>query len=396
MPGPLEGVRVVDLSRVLAGPYCTMMLGDLGADVVKIEQPGSGDDTRAWGPPWADGQSTYYVAVNRNKRSVTLNLKSGQARDLLYKLVAQSDVLVENFKVGALEALELGYERLRQLNAGLVYCSITAFGPDGPYASWPGYDIVAQGMGGIMSITGQPDGEPTKVGVAIADLTTGMFACIAILSALRHRERTGEGQHVDLSLLESVVAWLANAGSAYLAAGALLPRSGNSHPTIVPYRLFQARDKWFILAVGNDFQYRALCKVLERPDLADDDRFRTNPDRLKNRQPLEAALSDIFASRDAASWMAALLAAGVPAGPVNTIADVFADPQVLARQMLIELEHPTVGTLRQAGFPFKFSETPAEARRHPPLLGEHTEEVLREVLDLAPAEIGRLRESGAI
>ena len=396
MPGPLEGLRVVDLSRILAGPYCTMMLGDMGAEVIKVEQPGSGDDTRTWGPPWVGDQSAYYLAINRNKRSLTLNLKHERARELLEQLVARSDVLIENFKAGGLAAMGLGYERLRQVNPRLVHCSITGYGPDGPYSSRPGYDFIAQGMGGIMSVTGEPDGQPMKVGVAIADLTTGMFACSSILAALRHRDRTGQGQHLDVSLLESVVAWLINVGSAYLLAGVELPRYGNAHPNIVPYRLFKARDKWFIVATGNDRQYYALCEVIGRPDLAEDTRFRFNPDRVANREALEAILADVFATRDAEDWTQALLAAGVPSGPVNSVADVFADPQVLARQMLIELRHPTLGTLKQAGFPYNFSATPAEPRRHPPLLGEHTDEVLRDLLGLGPEQIAHLRGEGAI
>ena len=396
MPGPLEGLRVVDLSRILAGPYCTMMLGDMGAEVIKVEQPGSGDDTRTWGPPWVGDQSAYYLAINRNKRSLTLNLKHERARELLEQLVARSDVLIENFKAGGLAAMGLGYERLRQVNPRLVHCSITGYGPDGPYSSRPGYDFIAQGMGGIMSVTGEPDGQPMKVGVAIADLTTGMFACSSILAALRHRDRTGQGQHLDVSLLESVVAWLINVGSAYLLAGVELPRYGNAHPNIVPYRLFKARDKWFIVATGNDRQYYALCEVIGRPDLAEDTRFRFNPDRVANREALEAVLADIFATRDAEDWTQALLAAGVPSGPVNSVADVFADPQVLARQMLIELRHPTLGTLKQAGFPYNFSATPAEPRRHPPLLGEHTDEVLSELLGLGPEQLAHLRGEGAI
>ena len=396
MPGPLEGLRVVDLSRILAGPYCTMMLGDMGAEVIKVEQPGSGDDTRTWGPPWVGDQSAYYLAINRNKCSLTLNLKHERARELLEQLVARSDVLIENFKAGGLAAMGLGYERLRQVNPRLVHCSITGYGPDGPYSSRPGYDFIAQGMGGIMSVTGEPDGQPMKVGVAIADLTTGMFACSSILAALRHRDRTGQGQHLDVSLLESVVAWLINVGSAYLLAGVELPRYGNAHPNIVPYRLFKARDKWFIVATGNDRQYYALCEVIGRPDLAEDTRFRFNPDRVANREALEAILADVFATRDAEDWTQALLAAGVPSGPVNSVADVFADPQVLARQMLIELRHPTLGTLKQAGFPYNFSTTPAEPRRHPPLLGEHTDEVLRDLLGLGPEQIAHLRGEGAI
>jgi formyl-CoA transferase len=396
MAGPLLGIRVVDLSRVLAGPFCTMLLGDLGADVIKIEQPAGGDDTRAWGPPWAAGQSAYYLAINRSKRSLTLNLKHEQGRDLLLRLVEQADVVIENFKVGDLDKMGLGYEHLREVNPRLVHCSISGFGPDGPYASRPGYDFIAQGMGGLMSITGEQDGEPQKVGVAVTDVATGLFACVAILAALRHRDQTGEGQHVDVSLLESVVALLVNVSSSYLLTGKTPGRYGNAHPNVVPYRLFQASDRGLIVAAGNDRQFSALCNVVGRPDLAEDPRFRTNADRIANRELLEPILSEIFATRPADYWTDALLAVGVPTGPVNSVADVFSDPQVLARQMLIELEHPTIGTLRQAGSPFKLSKTPAAPRRHPPLLGEQTDEILRELLSLEPVEIARLRTEGAI
>ena len=396
MPGALQGVRVLDLSRILAGPFCTMMLGDMGAEVVKIEQPGSGDDTRTWGPPYVGSESAYYLAINRNKRSVTIDLKTEPGRKLLHQLVERSDVLIENFKTGGLARMGLGYAQLREINPRLVHCSITGYGPDGPYAERPGYDFIAQGMGGVMSLTGEPDGQPMKFGIAIADLSTGMFACISILAALHDRENTGLGQHIDVSLLESVVSLLINYGSAYLLAGEVLPRFGNAHPNIVPYRLFKARDKWFIVAVGNDRQYYALCDVVGRPDLAIDERFHYNPDRVANRELLEGMLSELFATRPAEAWTAALLAAGVPSGSVNELPDVFADPQVLARDMLIEVEHPSLGTLKQTGFPFKFSRTRAEARRHPPLLGEHTDEVLRSVLGYRQAEIERLRGEGVI
>jgi formyl-CoA transferase len=396
MAGPLAGIRVVDLSRILAGPFCTMLLGDLGAEVIKIEPPGVGDDTRTWGPPWAEGQSAYYLAINRSKRSLTLNLKHEQGRALLLRLVEQADVVIENFKVGDLDRMGLGYQQLREINPKLVHCSISGFGPDGPYASRPGYDFIAQGMGGLMSITGEHEGQPQKVGVAVADLATGLFACVGIQAALRHRDLTGEGQHVDVSLLESVVALLVNVGSAYLLTGQTPGRHGNAHPNIVPYRLYQASDRWFIVATGNDRQYGAVCRVIGRPELAEDARFLRNADRVANRELLETMLSEAFASRDADYWTEALLAAGVPAGPVNSVADVFSDPQVLARQMLVELEHPTIGTLRQAGTPIKLSKSPAAPQSHPPLLGEQTETILRELLSLDDEEIDRLRSEGAI
>jgi crotonobetainyl-CoA:carnitine CoA-transferase CaiB-like acyl-CoA transferase len=396
MPGPLHGVTVVDLSRILAGPYCTMMLGDMGAEIIKIEQPGSGDDTRTWGPPWAGGESAYYLAINRNKRSLTLNLKRARARELLLRLVARADVVIDNFKVGGLDQLGLGWETLRAANPRLVHCSISGYGPDGPYAERPGYDFIAQAMGGLMSVTGEPDGPPLKLGVAAADMTTGMFACIAILAALHHRDETGEGQHLDVSLLESIVAWLANIGSSYLVAGVEGRRFGNAHPNVVPYRLFEASDKWFVVACGNDRQFAALSKIVQRPELAEDSRFTTNAGRVTNRELLEPLLVSIFTSRPAQSWIDGLLAAGVPAGPVNSVSEVFEDPQVLARQMLIELDHPTIGRLRQTGFPFKFSATPAEARLAPPLLGQHTDELLNELFGLSAEEIAALRAAGSV
>ena len=396
MAGALAGIRVIDMSRILAGPFCTMMLGDLGAEIIKIEQPGTGDDTRTWGPPFIGGQAGYYLAINRNKRSVTLNLKDERARRLLLRLVEGADVLIENFKVGGLAAMGLGYERLRQVNPRLVHCSISGFGPDGPYAQRPGYDFVAQAMGGVMSITGEPDGQPMKFGVAISDLTTGMYSCIAILAALRHRDQTGQGQHIDTSLIESTTTLLINFASTYLLTGQMLPRLGNAHPNIVPYRLFKASDKWFIVAVGNDRQFEALCGVIERPELAQDPRYRQNKDRVAHRDEVESLLTDIFAGREAAYWTQRLLEVGVPSGAVNSVADVFDDPQVLVRQMLLEMPHPTIGTLKTAGFPFKLSETPAMARRHPPLLGEHTEEVLRDLLGLDGRQIEELRSSGVV
>jgi formyl-CoA transferase len=396
MPGPLQGVTVVDLSRILAGPYCTMMLGDMGAEIIKIEQPGSGDDTRTWGPPWAGGESAYYLAINRNKRSLTLNLKSARARELLLRLVARADVVIDNFKVGGLDQLGLGWETLHAANPRLVHCSISGYGPDGPYAERPGYDFIAQAMGGLMSVTGEPDRPPLKLGVAAADLTTGMFACIAILAALHHRDETGEGQHLDVSLLESIVAWLANIGSSYLVAGMEGRRFGNAHPNVVPYRLFEASDKWFVVACGNDRQFAALSRIVQCPELAEDERFTTNAGRVTNREVLEPLLVSIFTSQPAQSWIDRLLAAGVPAGPVNSVSEVFEDPQVLARQMLIELEHPTIGRLKQSGFPFKFSATPAEARLAPPLLGQHTDELLDELFGLSAEEIAVLRATGTV
>ena len=396
MSGPLSDLRVVDLTRVLAGPYLAMMLGDMGAEVIKIEQPGSGDDTRRWGPPYINGESTYYLAVNRNKRSVTLDLKHPRGRELLLHLVKDADVLLENFKVGTMERLELGYEGcLRRLNPRLIYCSITGYGRDGPYAERPGYDYMGQAMGGMMSVTGEPDGEPMKYGVAISDLTTAMTGCSAVLAALHRRHREGEGQRVDLSLLETVVGWLIHLATDYFATGEPPKRVGNAHPSIVPYQVFRARDKHFAFGALNDRQFRALTRLLGHPEWADDPRFATNSDRVKHRDLVEKLLQEVLCQRTAAEWVDAMLAVGVPAGPVNTIDEVFRDPQVLARDMLAEVPHPALGTVRMAGIPYKFGDTAASVRRHPPLLGEHTDEVLGG-LGVSPEELAELRQQGAI
>lgn len=396
MPGPLEGIRVLDLSRVLAGPFCTMILGDLGADVIKVEQPGSGDDTRQWGPPWAGGESAYYLCVNRNKRSLTLNLKHERGREILVELARDCDVVVENFRVGMLDRLGIGYQALSASYPQLIWCSITGYGLDGPYAERAGYDFVAQGEGGLMSITGEPDGEPMKVGVAIVDLFTGLYAATAILAALHARALTGRGQLIDVALLPATVAMLANVGSNYLISGQVPKRYGNAHPNIVPYQTFRARDGWITVAVGNDRQFRLLCRILGKEELADDPRFATNPQRVAHRDELIPLLQGVFETRDADDWLAAMIEAGIPCGPINTLDRVFSHPQVLHRGMVVELPHPTAGLVRLTGPPFILSETPAAVRSHPPLLGEHTEEILRDRLGLSAEEIARLREEGVI
>ena len=393
---PLTGFRILDLSRILAGPYCTMVLADLGAEVIKVERPGTGDDTRAWGPPFAAGESAYYLCANRNKKSVTVNLKAPDGQEIIRRLACVSDVLVENFKAGELAQLGLGYDRLRELNPELIYCSITGYGQTGPDRDLPGYDFIIQGRGGVMSLTGEPEGEPMKVGVAIADITTGLFAANAIQAALLARTRTGQGQAIDIALLDAQVAWLANVASNYLVSEQRPGRFGNAHPTIVPYQTFRALDGFFCLAVGNDGQWQRLCQVLGRPDLATDHRFATNPMRVQHREVLIPVLQECFETQEIGCWLRALAAAGIPCGPVQTIDQVFADPQVLARNMLWTVPHPTAGEVRLTGSPLNLSETPVRCQTHPPLLGEHTEQVLTSLLGYVPEDVVRLRAAGAI
>jgi formyl-CoA transferase len=376
MSSPLDGIRVLDLSRHLAGPYCAMMLGDLGAEVIKVERPGAGDETRQWGPPFIGGESAYYLCCNRNKKSITLNLKDPADAEKCRQLAARSDVLIENFRVGGLDEMGLGYDTLKPLNPRLIFCSITGFGQTGPYRDRLGYDFVIQAMGGLMSITGEPDRPPMKVGVALVDVSAAMFACIGILAALQARERTGEGQRVDVSLFDSQVAWLANVGSNYLCSGVVPQRWGNAHASIVPYQAFATADDYIVIAVGNDGQWQRLCKVLGKPEWKTDPRFATNPQRVAHRNTLVPLIEEILLRKPAAEWLTALEAHDVPAAPVNTIDKVFADPQVLAREMLIEMPHPTAGVVRMAGTPIKLSATPAQMKLPPPLLGEHNEEVL--------------------
>jgi crotonobetainyl-CoA:carnitine CoA-transferase CaiB-like acyl-CoA transferase len=398
--GTLTGIRVLDLSRILAGPTCTQVLGDLGADIIKVERPGEGDDTRKWGPPFvrdATGRDTtesaYYLSTNRNKRSIAIDIASPKGQHLVRQLADRADVLIENHKVGSLARFGLGYAQLRESHPRLVYCSITGFGQDGPYAERTGYDFLAQGMGGIMSLTGAPDGEPMKVGVGITDVMTGMYAAIAILAALRHRDATGRGQHVDLALLDTQVAWLINAGQSYLTSGEPPPRLGNGHPNIVPYEVFPASDGYFILTVGNDAQFRRLCECAEVAELADDARFATNASRVRNRHILVPMLKEVTARRPVAEWVEVLERLRVPCGPVNRIDQVFADPQVKHRGMRVTVEYPgsAAGTVDLIGSPIHLSEAPVRYRRPPPRLGQHTDEVLREVLGIDEREIRSLR-----
>lgn len=387
----LDGMRVLDLSRVLAGPYCTMMLGDLGAEVLKVEAPGLGDDTRGWGPPFAPGgESAYFLCVNRNKRSLTLNLKSEQGIAILRELVRKSDVLVENFRVDTLENWGLNYDELQRLRPGLIYCTITGYGYTGPYRHLPGYDFIIQAQGGVMSITGPADGEPYKVGVAIADITAGLYACNAILAALFARQRSGRGQRIDISLLDSQIAWLANVGSSYLISGEKPVRYGNAHPNIVPYQTFQASDGYFALGIGNDGQWRQFCIKAGKPEWAYDSRFTTNACRVDNREVLVPLLEDLFCQQAIAYWLSMLESVGVPCGPINTIDQLLEDPQVQARRMVIQVPHPTAGTVRLLASPLNIPTAPVQVRLPPPLLGEHTAQVLHELLGYDQSTLSEL------
>jgi crotonobetainyl-CoA:carnitine CoA-transferase CaiB-like acyl-CoA transferase len=405
-PAPLTGIRVLDLTRVLAGPWCTQNLADLGAEVIKIERPGSGDDTRGWGPPYlkdADGNDTteaaYYLSANRNKLSVALDIASPRGAELVRELATQSDILVENFKVGGLRKYGLDYESLSKVNPRLIYCSITGFGQTGPYATRPGYDFMIQGMGGLMSITGErddaPGGGPQKAGVAVADLMTGMYSAVGILSALFERERSGLGQHLDMALLDCQVAMMANQNLNYMTSGEAPRRAGNAHQNLVPYQVFAVNDGHMIVAVGNDSQFRAYCRVIGLPELADDPRFATNPGRVVNREALVPILVERMAQGARDHWLAELERAGVPAGPINTLDQVYEDPQVQFRQMRRELPHPAAGVVPIAASPLRFSGSPVEYRRAPPMLGEHTEQVLRERLGLSDADIQALAAGAA-
>jgi len=389
---PLAGLTVLDFSRVLAGPYCTMQLGDLGARVIKIEQPGRGDDTREWGPPFVGTESAYFLSVNRNKESLALDLKHPHARRVVDALVARADVVVENFRPGTMERLGLGFERVHAQNPRAVYCSISGFGQTGPRRLEAGYDAMMQAEGGLMSITGAAGGPPFRLGVAIADIATGMFAVQGVLAALLARERAG-GQRVDIAMLDAVTALLTYQASSVFATGATPVRMGNRHPSIAPYDTFAAADGEFVLAVGNDDQFRRVCDVLGRPALAADERFRTNQDRVRHGDPLREALAPLLAAWTRADLLRALTAAGVPNGAVRTVTEALADPQVASREMIVPLEHVTAGPIRVLGTPLKLSETPASVRTPPPTLGEHTLQILREDVGLNDAEIRELMHS---
>lgn len=379
MSGALQGIKVLDLTRVLAGPYCTMILGDLGAEVIKVEAPGGSDDTRAWGPPSIGGESAYYLCANRNKRAITLDLKSSKGQEVLKKLIAQSDVIIQNFKTGTLDKWGLGYEELKRINPKIILCSITGFGLNGPYKDIPGYDYIIQAMGGLMSITGSEDSGPMKVGVAIADIITGLYAAIGILSAIHERTDSGEGQSLDISLFDAQISALANVASNYLISGLIPKRLGNQHPNIVPYQTFPTSDGEMVIAVGNDRQFKKLCSVLDLDHLGEDERFSTNPKRVENKDELVKNLSEITSKKAANEWLTLFSQQGIPSGPINNMKQLFEDPQVKAREMVVELEHPTAGSIPFVGSPLKLSRTPVEMKRHPPLAGEHNIEVLLEI-----------------
>jgi crotonobetainyl-CoA:carnitine CoA-transferase CaiB-like acyl-CoA transferase len=411
-PNSLSGIRVLDLSRVLAGPWCTQTLADLGADVIKIERPETGDDTRTWGPPFlknAQGQDTpeaaYYLGTNRNKRSVTCDIAQPAGQALIRELAAHCDVFVENFKVGDMARYGLDYASIQAINPRIVYCSVTGFGQTGPYADRAGYDYAIQGMGGLMSVTGERDdlgGGPQKVGVAVADLMTGMYATVGILAALRHAEKTGLGQQVDMALLDTQVAMLANLGANYLVSGNVPGRMGNAHQNIVPYQVFEVAPAgdgskdYVIIAVGNDAQFRKYCGVANRPDLGTNPQFALNSDRVKNRAQLVPMLEAVMRTRRKADWLAALEAAKVPCGAINNLAEVFADPHIASRNMVTHWQHPHQSDLRLVSSPIKLSATPVRTDRPPPLLGQHTDEVLRTVLNYPDAKLSELKDKKAI
>ncbi len=396
--GPLKGLRVFDLTRVLAGPTCVQMLGDMGADVIKIERPGAGDDTRAFAPPYQPNtkESAYFTGVNRNKKSVTLDIAQKEGQEIALKLIAECDILVENFKVGALAKYGLGYEQLHAKFPKLIYCSITGFGQTGPYAPRPGYDSLIQGMGGVMALTGEPDGLPQKVGVPVADVFAGLYGCIGILAALHHRTLTGQGQQIDIGMLDTHVAWLVNQGMNYLATGEDQPRLGNQHPNIVPYQVFPTADGHMVLSVGNDPTFKRFCEAFGLEHLLKDERFITNAARVANRQLVTDTLTPTMQSHPTDWWIDKLEALKIGCGPINKLSQVFADPHVIARGMVLEMAHATGQMMKLIANPVKLSETPPDYRLPPPVLGQHTDAVLGEKLGLGAEELKALREKGVI
>jgi formyl-CoA transferase len=407
MPGPLSHLRVLDLSRVLAGPWAAQNLADLGAEVIKIERPGAGDDTRGWGPPWMkDGagkdttESAYFLSVNRNKKSVTLDISKPEGQQIVRELAGKCQVLIENYKVGALKKYGLAYEDLKDANPSLIYCSVTGFGQDGPYAPRPGYDFIFQGMGGLMSITGERDGQPgagpQKVGIAITDVLTGMYASVAILAAVTHRERTGRGQYIDAALLDTIVAFNANQICSYLASGSIPKRWGNAHPQVVPYEVFPTSDGHLILAVGNDSQFASFCQAAGCAELAQEARFKTMSQRIIHRGELIPLIAEVMRTRSKREWIEALEAANVPCGPINNMKEVFEDPQVQHRELRVDMPHPLGGTASVVRSPLRLSETPVEYRLAPPTLGQHNEEVLKGLLGRSDADLQKLKAAGIV
>ncbi len=393
--GPLDDLLVVDLTRALAGPYCALMLGDLGARVIKIETPEVGDDTRGWGPPFVNGESSYFLGINRNKESLTLNLKHPDGQEVLRRLVRRADVLVENFRAGTMDRFGFGYPAASALNPRLIYASISGFGQDGPYRERTAYDLILQGMGGLMGTTGDEGGPPVKVGVAVTDIAAGMFAAYGILAALRARDRTGQGQLLDVSMLDSQVAWMTYQAGYYFATGVNPKRLGSAHPSLVPYQAFKTKDGYVNVAVGSEAIWSRFVVAIGAPHLAEDPRFATNPVRVEHRAELVALLEPVFVGRTTLEWAETLEGAGVPAGPIYLLSDLFTDPQVRHRQMVVEIEHPRAGRIKQTGVPVKFSETPGRIASPPPLLGQHTESILRE-LGYHAEEISSLRGHGAV
>ena len=399
----LDGIRVLDLTRAMAGPYCTMMLGDLGADVIKVERPGTGDESRGWGPPFvgepagsAPGESAYFLSVNRNKRSITLNLKSKAGLEIMQRLIAKADILVENFRTGVLDKMGLGVLHAHKLNAALIYCSISGYGRTGPYADRPGYDVIIQAEGGMMGITGPVEGPPSRVGIPIVDINSGMFAASSILAALFTRTRTGEGQHIDVSLFDTQTALLTNVAANFLVGGEPPGRLGNDHPNLAPYAAFQASDKWFVIGVANETQWERFCAAIDRPALHGDLRFETNRVRVENRSELSALLEEVFSQRTADEWLQRFKTAGLPCGPINDIREVFQHPQVAARELIIESEHPSAGTVKMTGFPYKLSGTPPALRLPPPRLGEHNDEILIGLLGYEEDAVAEFRQTNVI
>lgn len=396
MAGPLEGIRVIDLTRILAGPYCAMMLGDMGAEIIKIENPDGGDDTRSWGPPFLNGVSAYFLSINRNKKSLTLNLKDERGKAILRDLIRKGDVMVENFRPGALEKLGFSWEEIRRVNPRMIFASLSGFGQTGPRRSEPGFDVVIQGEGGVMSITGDPDGPPTKVGASIADITAGMLAAQGVMLALYHREKTGVGQMVDVSMLDGQVALLAYHANGYFATGRVPPRRGNRHPSITPYETYSCGDGYFNLGVGNDSLWRRFCDAMGLASLKEDPRFAVNKDRVNNREELQRILDAFFAEKTVEETIEALRGAGVPCGPINNIGQALSEPQVIAREMVVDVDAPVAGPTKVTGVPIKLSETPGAVRTPPPALGQHTDEVLEAVLGMDEAQRSALREAGVV